>query len=47
MMPRPEHVRHCKTCGDEMIWLPMKNVFGVLYRWRAWCRSCGFATRQT
>jgi hypothetical protein len=34
-----------KICGDEMIWLPLKNVWSVVYRWRAWCREHGFAKR--
>lgn len=36
----PTKVRICPTCGDEMVWLPMVDRFGLLYRWRAWCREC-------
>lgn len=46
MKPCPTHKRLCKVCGDEMIWLPLSNVWGVVYRWRAWCREHGFATRK-
>lgn len=46
-MDAPTHKRHCRFCGDEMIWLPLKNVWGVVYRWRAWCRVHGFSKRQS
>lgn len=41
----PKKVRRCQVCGDEMIWLPLSNRWGVLYRWRAWCREHGYARR--
>lgn len=42
----PKHTRHCKVCGDEMIWIPLTNRWGQTYRWRAWCREHGHATRD-
>ena len=45
-MDCPTHKRFCKVCGDEMIWLPLKNRWGVVYRWRAWCHEHGHAKRE-
>lgn len=42
----PQHERKCPTCGAVMQWIPLKDVFGVLYRWRAWCDEHGYAKRN-
>lgn len=43
----PNHKRHCPTCGAEMRWLPLLDVFCRLYGWRAWCDVHGHAKRKT
>lgn len=42
----PTHTRRCQECGQEMIWLPLINVWGQVYRWRAWCQEHGHAKRK-
>lgn len=42
----PKHERKCPTCGAVMLWIPLTDVFGRLYRWRAWCDVHGHATRE-
>lgn len=45
-LKRPNRKRQCQICGDEMIWLPLIDRFGRLYRWRAHCDDHGFARRE-